>query len=110
MTEIIYHIITPDDWAAAKQQDEYRPSSLAAEGFIHFSTAEQVPPTSLRHYADAGELLLMSIAVDRLRTEPVWENLTGTGTFPHLYEPLGLDAVLDVSPYVAGETVTISGQ
>lgn len=107
MTEVVYHIITPDDWAAAKQQGAYRPPSLAAEGFIHFSTAEQVPATSLRHYADAGELLLMSIAVDQLRTELVWENLTGTGTFPHLYESLGLDAVLELSPYVAGEPVAV---
>ncbi len=105
-TEIIYHIISPAEWATAQERGEYEPSSIEAEGFIHFSTAEQVPATSLRHYADAGELLVMSIAVDRLAGELVWENLTDTGTYPHLYQTLGLDAVLDVAPYVAGDPVS----
>lgn len=38
----ILHITTPDAWAEAQQQGQYRADSLASEGFIHCSTVAQV--------------------------------------------------------------------
>src|SRR6478609_6339023 len=44
------------------------------DGFIHFSTADQVAETAARHFAGQGDLLLVAVAADalgdRLRYEP----------------------------------------
>ena len=37
----IYHLTTPEAWQAARDEPEFRVSSLDAEGFIHASTAAQ---------------------------------------------------------------------
>ncbi len=77
---------------------EYRISTRGATleevGFIHAATAEQVDGVRSRYYADAGELVLLTIDTDLLsspwRFDPVGEE-----SFPHVYGPLNLDAVVD---------------
>jgi len=40
---LIYHMCRRDEWTAAEASGPYRGSSQdAADGFIHFSTAEQI--------------------------------------------------------------------
>ncbi|MFV2039028.1 MAG: DUF952 domain-containing protein [Acidimicrobiales bacterium] len=105
MSEIVYHLVGAAEWAVVEAAALYRPASLEVEGFIHFSTAEQVPGTSLRYYSDARDLLLVGVAVERLGRELRWEDLVGTGEFPHLYGPLPLRAVVSVVPYTPGDSV-----
>lgn len=97
----LHHLVAASEWAEVR--DEYRPASLAGEGFIHFSTAEQIAATSLRYYAEVADLLVVTIETDRVDAEVVWEDLHGTGVFPHLYGPLPTSAVIETQPYVAGE-------
>lgn len=102
MNEIL-HIITAADWAAAQQAGQLAPVSLADEGFIHCSTRLQAPGVVARFYADFTDLLLLVIdgdAVDELRWEPpahpdgsLLEADEATERFPHVYEPIPLDAV-----------------
>ena len=76
---------------------EYRVSTRGATldevGFIHAATQEQVDGVQARYYADAGDLVLLTIDTDRLispwRFDPVGEQ-----EFPHIYGPLNLDAVV----------------
>ena len=49
----LHHLVSAAEWSGVG--DEYRPASLAAEGFIHFSTADQIPATSLRYYAEVAD-------------------------------------------------------
>lgn len=102
--ESLHHLASRVEWQDGQAGPTYQPPSLAAEGFIHFSTTEQVPATSLRYYADVDDLIVVTVDPDRLSGELRWENLTGTGVFPHLYAPLPLDAVIAVRDYVAGTT------
>ena len=73
------------------------------DGFIHFSTAEQVAETARRHFAGEHDLVLVSVDPaalgERLRFEPS----RGGALFPHLYGPLELAAVIRVEtlPLVA---------
>ncbi len=104
MSAVIHHLVRRDDWH--RGEDPYRPPSLEHEGYIHFSTTEQVPVTSQRYYAGTEVLLLVTVAVEAVAENLRWENLAGTGTFPHLYAPLRRDAVVDVRPYRPGDPVT----
>jgi uncharacterized protein (DUF952 family) len=93
----LFHIVDPAVWAATR--DDYRPASLAAEGFIHFSFADQVAGSANRHYADAEILSVLEIDPERLPDPVVIEDSYGSGTeFPHLYGPLPLAAVVAIHP------------
>ncbi|MEM7284857.1 MAG: DUF952 domain-containing protein [Actinomycetota bacterium] len=97
---LLYHLVSRAEWDLVG--DVYRPASLATDGFIHFSTAEQIAATSLRYYAGVADLLVLSVDPERADGEIRWEDLHGTGAFPHLYGALPRSAVLAVTTYVAG--------
>lgn len=99
--EPLYHLVRASEWDG--NATTYAPPSLAAEGFIHFSTAEQLPATSMRYYADVDDLLVITVDPSVVAGEIVWEDLAGNGDFPHLYGPLELTAVTAVTPYRAGD-------
>jgi uncharacterized protein (DUF952 family) len=100
----IYHLAEPADWAAALGSGRYERStrgrSLAEEGFIHASTAEQWPVVRRSFYADvAGPLLLLEIDPGLL-TSPLVVEVGDPETgeeFPHLYGPLDVAAVVSVT-------------
>lgn len=97
----IYHLATPEAWKKA-HGGAYRADSLAAEGFIHCSNADQVAHSANRFYADAPELLVLSIDAGRLgpalRDEPA-----ATGElFPHVYGPIEPEAVIEICPVRRG--------
>ena len=62
------------------------------DGFIHFSTAEQLQETAARHFAGVQDLLLVAVSTDHL--DITWEPSRGGALFPHLYAPLPFAAVL----------------
>ncbi|MBS1124241.1 MAG: hypothetical protein H6Q90_6469, partial [Deltaproteobacteria bacterium] len=74
---------------------EYRAASLEAEGFIHLSTAAQLPGTLRRFYRGVPDLVVLTIDPTRLRGELRYER-ADRDDFPHLYGPLELDAVIVV--------------
>lgn len=93
----IYHICRREEWEAARASGRYSGSSQdQADGFIHFSGAEQVKASAARHRA--GQTGLVLLAVDEARLGPAlkWEASRGGALFPHLYGPLMVDAVVAV--------------
>lgn len=99
----VFHIATAADWEAAQQAGRYTTSTrgrtLAEEGFIHASRADQWPVVRERYYADVTEpLLLLVIDTDRLDVPVVEEEVPGGETFPHLYGPLTPAAVVKAVP------------
>ena len=102
MDEPVFHLVGARDWEQAGEP--YAPASLETEGFIHCSTAAQVPRTAGALFAGRADLLLVEIDPGRLGVPVRWEDCYETGEeFPHLYGPLTPDAVIDVRPYVADE-------
>ena len=49
----LLHLLPADDWAAAPDEGELRPASLAEQGFVHLSTAEQVALPATRQIGRA---------------------------------------------------------
>lgn len=93
----VYHLVDPAVWAAAGA--EYRPESLAAEGFVHLSFTDQVAGSADRHLADASALVALEVDPAAAGAELVVEDSYGSGTaFPHLYGPLPRAAVVRVIP------------
>ncbi|HEY0619781.1 MAG TPA: DUF952 domain-containing protein [Kribbella sp.] len=105
----ILHIAFVDQWNAAREAGAYRVSTRGktlddGATFIHASRPEQVSLVANFVYADVTEpLCLLVIDVERLVSAVCDEDLDGIGmSFPHIYGPLNLDAVVDVRPYERG--------
>lgn len=99
MIEIIYKVARADEWQAAREAGVYQGSADdARDGYIHFSTAAQLPATLARHYAGREGLLLIAVEVGALGDKLVWEASRGGDLFPHLYAPLPVDAALWYTP------------
>jgi uncharacterized protein (DUF952 family) len=95
---VIYHITSRTSWLAAQKSGEYTADSLAAQGFIHCSKADQVVRVANTWYAAQHGLVLLEIDETRLKPEVRWEPGTDKPDelFPHIYGPLNLDAVSQV--------------
>jgi uncharacterized protein (DUF952 family) len=101
--EYIYHVISQEDWNQVVNSEKYAPPSLIHEGFIHFSFANQIPGVIDRYYRDQKNLLVLKINKQKLLSRLVVENLAGTGSYPHLYGELNLDAVVANYPLLWNE-------
>ena len=102
MTDPIYHLALARDWAAARDAGAYTVSTLgrtlAEEGFIHASRADQWHGVRERFYAGVAEpLVLLVVDPDRLTAQVREETVPGLDeTFPHVYGPIDLEAVVEV--------------
>ena len=91
----IYRIVTEDEWRAALQAGAFEGSEHdRRDGFIHFSTAEQVRETAEKHYAGRSGLLILSVDPAALAAPLKWEVSRGGALFPHLYGSLPAAAVI----------------
>ncbi|HEY7185827.1 MAG TPA: DUF952 domain-containing protein [Vicinamibacterales bacterium] len=95
----IYHITTQSAWRAAREASVYRAESLETEGFIHCSEERQLAWVLQKHFSGRTGLLLLHIDPTRLDADVKYENLEGgTELFPHVYGPIPVTAVVEVSP------------
>lgn len=118
---MIYHIAKREAWNEAKARGNYRPPSLAAEGFIHCSRRDQILSVANDFYRGQADLLLLCIDESQLAAELRWdapahpqpESAAATSreaAFPHLYGSLNLDAVVGVYDFVeADDGFTLPG-
>ena len=99
----IYHMCRQVEWAAAEAAGTYRGSSQdIGDGFIHFSTAEQIRESARKHRAGQADLVLVTVDPSHLGAALKWEPSRGGALFPHLYGALPPDAVVRVEPLPLG--------
>jgi len=101
----IFHVATLSDWEQARHTGRYTTSTLGVtleqEGYIHASRAEQWEAVRARFYAGCTEPLVLLEIEPALLGCPVVEELPAPGaseTFPHVYGPIPVSAVVTVSP------------
>lgn len=100
---LVYKICPRALWSEAEREGVFRGAPVdRADGFIHFSTAEQVHETAARHFAGAADLVLVAVEAGRLGPALKWEPSRGGALFPHLYGELPLAAVQWVRPLSLG--------
>jgi uncharacterized protein (DUF952 family) len=100
---IIYKICGATQWREAERTRVFRGAGIdMQDGYIHFSSSDQVMETAAKHFAGANDLLL--VAVDEAALGPAlkWEVSRGGALFPHLYGVLPLETVLWVKPLRLG--------
>ncbi|ANP49372.1 uncharacterized protein (DUF952 family) [Streptomyces griseochromogenes] len=103
----IVHITERSLWEAARERGAYEVSTrgrtLQEEGFVHFSTREQLPRIAAFLYGDyegPDELVVLVVDPVRLDVPLKYEAMPPNGEeFPHVYGPVPVDAVVDVEPW-----------
>ncbi|MDU9003969.1 DUF952 domain-containing protein [Sedimentitalea todarodis] len=96
---LIYKIFRAEEWAALQADGETRGAPVdLADGFVHFSTAEQAAETAAKHFSGADDLILLAIDADALGDALKWEVSRGGALFPHLYRVLRLSDMLWAKP------------
>ena len=101
---MIYHLAEQSHWEQARRDGAYtrstRGRSLDDEGFVHASSKAQWPVVRRLFYGDVTEPLVLLHVDERLLTAPVVHEVGNpqTGeTFPHVYGPIDVDAVVDTT-------------
>lgn len=100
---LIYKVLRAEEWAAlqAAGRTEGVPVDVA-DGYIHFSTAEQLPTTLSKHFAGENNLILLACEGGSLSPDLRWEPSRGGALFPHLYGELRLSDVVWHRPIPLG--------
>ena len=97
----IYKIATAAEWRDAERAGGFAGSADdRRDGFIHCSTAAQLPETAARHFAGGTGLVLA--AIDPAGLDVRWEPSRGGALFPHVYGELPLSAVRWCRPLPLG--------
>ncbi len=99
----IYRILPRRAWEAALAAGCYDGSALdRADGFIHFSTADQAPETARLHFRGQGDLMVLAVEAGRAGAALRWEASRGGDLFPRLYGPLPCEWVVEARPASLG--------
>jgi uncharacterized protein (DUF952 family) len=100
---VIYKICERALWREAERTGVFEGAPVDShDGFIHFSTTGQVAETAARHFAGAGDLMLVAVDADALGSALRFEPSRGGALFPHLYGQLPLTAVRWAKPLPLG--------
>jgi uncharacterized protein (DUF952 family) len=99
----IYKICERAPWREAEGAGVFGGAAVdLRDGFIHFSSADQVRETAARHFTGAADLMLVAVDAVALGDALKWEVSRGGELFPHLYGALPLAAVLWARPLPLG--------
>ena len=91
---MIYKICPASLWRETERAGRFRGAPVdLADGYIHFSSADQVVETAARHFAGQHDLMLIAVDPGALGPALKWEPSRGGDLFPHLYAELRLEAV-----------------
>ncbi len=92
---LVYKILPASLWRDAEKAGVFGGTEAdLADGFIHFSTEEQIRETAQKYFAGQDGLLLIAADKDRLGGALRFVASGGGALFPHLYGTLPLDAVV----------------
>ena len=103
MVTLIYKITSETLWRSALAAGVFAGAPVdLADGFIHFSTADQVQETADKHFTGQTDLLLAAFEAEALGEALRWEPSRGSQLFPHLYASLPTAAAAWVKPIALG--------
>lgn len=95
----IYKIVTQSQWDEALACGVFKGAPIdIADGYIHFSNADQVEETAAKHFHGQKDLLLVRLDGEKFGSELKWERSRGGALFPHLYGALSTNLTDAVFP------------
>ena len=89
----IFHLVPTARWEKALIEGRYQPESLKKEGFIHFSTWEQLHETAELYYKEEKSLEVLFVIEKHVKQNLKWEKSRDDQDFPHLYGGFPFSAV-----------------
>ena len=96
---LIFKIVDKAAWAAACEAGSFRGAEIdLADGYIHFSTADQLAETAAKHFSGRDGLLLVAVEEAALGAALKYEPARQGQLFPHLYAALDPLMVAWVKP------------
>lgn len=114
MTDYLLHLVAKNDVTTLSTDQPYSPPSYQAEGFIHLCTHDQLQRVVALFYPNPADLFVAVIATELLQHKVVYEQSTASlelfhpdELFPHYYQPLNTDAIIDLVEYSAYQTTPI---
>lgn len=103
MHSTIYKIVPAHLWRTAENAGVFEGAPVDhVDGYIHFSTGEQLHETAAKHFAGQEDLLLVAVETANLGAALRYEPSRGGALFPHLYDSLALSHVRWVRPLPLG--------
>ena len=104
MSQTIYKILSDAVWRDAEKSGVFLGSEVdITDGFIHFSTADQVRETAAKHFSGQKGLLLLAVDSSALGELLKYEPSRDGALFPHLYDKLDRSSVKWVRPLPIGD-------
>jgi len=92
----IFHITDQATWQKVKHSTLYEGDTLSSYGFIHCCLSEQIDGVLKNWFKGKHDLVIVEIDPEKLISPVEYENLeSGKETFPHVYGPINLDAVVN---------------
>lgn len=102
--DVVYKILTQSQWSEIQNTETwYGSEDDQRDGFIHFSSRDQVDGTIEKHFSKSDDLVIARFSAPALGTTLRWEASRGNALFPHLYSPLSRQGLLSIEPYLAPE-------
>lgn len=96
---LIYKICPEVLWREAEAAGRFAGAPVdLADGYIHFSTGEQLRETAAKHFSGQDGLLLIAVDDAKLGSALRYEPSRGGALFPHLYAALDPKAARWVAP------------
>lgn len=100
---VIYHLAREAGWRDATRSGTYTGTAEdRADGYLHFSTADQVAGSAAKHRRGETGIILVAVDTERLGDALRWERSRGGALFPHLYGALPMASVLWSKPLPLG--------
>ena len=97
MTEIIYKILTPQEWSSFQKDRVFKGSPMdQKDGFIHAALADQYPRLVEKFFKDIRPLVILKINTTFLKpgSLKIESNRPGGDEYPHIYGDIPLEAII----------------
>ena len=92
--DVLFKLVDRDYWESHTQDGFFDGSEVdLADGFIHFSNAQQLPETAQKHFQGQQGLLLVAVESKALGSALRYEASRNDELFGHLYAKLNTASV-----------------
>ena len=103
MSRTIYKVLTREQWAAAQAGGPVQAPVDVADGYVHFSTAEQLQATLSKWFKGQSGCVLVAFEADEFGDLLKWEPAREGDLFPHVYGRVSASKARSVLQLAMGE-------
>jgi uncharacterized protein (DUF952 family) len=97
--DLAYKVLTEAEMRAFERDGVFEGSEVdRRDSYVHLSTCDQLTETVDKHFAGQDDLWTVAVDLVAHGDKVKWEPSRGGQLFPHLYEPMRLEAVTAYSP------------